>query len=527
MEDGGFLGWIDRHERWLRGSLLVGFLASSLFAAATLRVEDDEVFYASAAWQVAHGRVPYEDFFFPQPPLSAYVYAPTQLLEAQPIAGRLLSVAMSLAALSLTMDAARRLAGPRAGLLAGAAVATAALTVLSAAWVHANPLAMLLVAAATWVLTTRLPAAARYGLAAAALALAAATRLNLVIALPILGACVLAAERGRTRLVGLVSVGAVATLVLVAVYGPFVARDATNLRFGLVSYHLLDGRDASHTSLQLVKFKLDGLAYFGAEFLFVAVASGFVAALVIARHWPRLDRPLRREPLLAFYALAAAAALGASLTKTFIQARYLIAVLPLVAVVLGAALDRVLAGFRRSPEGGHILAVLLAILLAAQPMLSIPHHVFTPIPNQSKAVYQSVATAVRASIPEDGMVLTTLAPAVQWGSRAVVPGIEMGLWGWYPTMPTDEARRLHVLNAEMALQLVRDREPDALVRHEGDFRRTPFPSADFPPGEADRWHVAFDDAVREGYVTAARFGDDGSVELWLRADHAQAQLYQP
>ena len=67
--------------RFFREMSIVRIMGAASFAwfflmAARTPVDVDEGYYALAAELVAHGRVPYRDFFYPQAPLHPYVLAP-------------------------------------------------------------------------------------------------------------------------------------------------------------------------------------------------------------------------------------------------------------------------------------------------------------------------------------------------------------------------------------------------------------------------------------------------------------------
>ena len=109
--------------------LLLAACAAALAASAWLRpIDGDEGYYAAAAGEVAAGRLPYRDFFYPQGPLLPPVYAAVVTAAGHSLrALRWLSAACTLGAVLLWW---RWLAGRRR-LPAGAAWTTLALLALN------------------------------------------------------------------------------------------------------------------------------------------------------------------------------------------------------------------------------------------------------------------------------------------------------------------------------------------------------------------------------------------------------------
>ncbi len=101
--------------------IVVGALALALFSWIGQRriVDDDEGYYLLAGQAVFDGLVPYRDFFFPQMPLSAYLYGAWQWAVGVGIApARYLTAGFGAATAVLVFHAARRSAGSAGGITA-------------------------------------------------------------------------------------------------------------------------------------------------------------------------------------------------------------------------------------------------------------------------------------------------------------------------------------------------------------------------------------------------------------------------
>lgn len=95
---------------------VVWSLSFAWFLVVGLRtpLDEDEGFYALASELVAHGRLPYRDFFYPQSPLGPFVFAPFAALGARFVFLRLVAAAMAAIPAMLVGYAVNREARSRA-----------------------------------------------------------------------------------------------------------------------------------------------------------------------------------------------------------------------------------------------------------------------------------------------------------------------------------------------------------------------------------------------------------------------------
>lgn len=496
-----------RRYRLLQLSLLVALLVMGLPIALMSGVGEDESFYAMAAHRVWNGDHPYLDFMFPQAPLAAYVFAPAVgLLGIE--GARLFSLLLGVAAVGLTMITAERLAGRGASLVAGLVLVTSFPFLAWAAGIAPFSLSALLVAASACVLVARIPRDAAFLMAGALLGLAASVRLNLGVAIPFLLVYAWLAHRSlRPTLAAALGAG----VVLLAVYAPFLLADADATRWSVLTYQLMDERDPATGLASLLKYKADGVHHIVTAFPLVVPAFLFAGLFLTLRRKEILERHL----MATYLGVAALAIVAVTFTKVYIQAHYVLPVLPLVAIVLGTLVARLHAALP-TPLHRGTLAAWIAFALAVGLVAAAPPLVRNHAPASDPDVLRQAADVVAAHTASNETVLTFLPAVALLADRAPTPGAEMGAFAYYPNLPTDEARRAHVLNAERVLDLLARRDPAALVLKDDDFTSTPFPTAAQTPAEQDATLKEIRRLVDEGYRLEATLGD-GALRIYVRA----------
>lgn len=501
---------MERRHGLLKGAIVALFLVAALANALLGGIGEDESFYASAADRVWDGAVPYADFMFPQSPLPAYYYSPVGAVGI--LGARFLGLAAGLGALLLTMGAAERVAGKRAALVAGLVLATCMPFAVWSGNVSPLPLAALLVAASVWLLVAPLPPTAAFALSGAMLGLAAGVRLNAAVAVPLLLAY---AWLARRRLAPVLAAAAGAGAVLLVVYAPFLLLDAASTRWSVLTYQLLDARDPATGLFSLLKYKADGAHYFVAEYPFVVAGAVFGALLLAWRHRRRPLGLVERDLLPAYLGVLALAMVGVTFAKVYVQAHYLLPVLPVLAVLLGTLVARLLAGLatpraRATLLGWVAVALVVGFVGAAPPLV---RHL--PADSDPDTLAQAAAFVAARTGPDEHVMGFLPAVAIL-ADRAPTPGMEMGKFSYYPALPAEEAARAHVLDLDRVKALLAAKEPGALVLREGEFRFTPFPTAALAPAEQEAALAEIDRLVAENYEKAASFGPAGEIAVWMR-----------
>jgi hypothetical protein len=296
------------------------------------------------------------------------------------------------------------------------------------------------------------------------MALAAGTRISLVMTLPVVFLW-LAVERYRIKREACpwaFALGAAGTLC--AVFGPFLLAAPRAVWFGMVEYHA--GREAG--SLVLL------LAY-KAAFILRTIRAYFIPiALLLAALFARrsvvspgaqvtasreTDSPLRgsavrlfgcspvRTPLL----LSIAVVTLAHFMAPFPYEDYQALIFPLFAVAVAVSVARYLARVRV-----RFLLLLLCLMAAfasprCQDWFAAPRdRIWWPMrPQSALAQLRELGRELRNRAGPDGLLLTQdTYLAVEAGLR-VPAGMEMGPFCYFPEWPRERAEACHVLNRDM------------------------------------------------------------------------------
>ncbi|MBN1297247.1 hypothetical protein JXA80_10735, partial [bacterium] len=219
-------------------SLVLFFVLMGIFYIHYGRVFLDAGFYLNAAWRVMQGDMPYRDFFYVQGPVYPYVYGlPLRIIGFSVMHARWVSLAFGLAAVILAAWTARRTGGG----IPGAVIALAALTTVPHhayffISVKLYSLTAFFFMSAVAVLASSVRARWRYAVGMVLVLIAAATRLTLLPAVPVIGGLIILdafRKNGRFPWTALVAVlGAGAGLSL-----PFLIADRQAVIYNLIGIH--------------------------------------------------------------------------------------------------------------------------------------------------------------------------------------------------------------------------------------------------------------------------------------------------
>lgn len=457
-------------------SVAVGLFV--LLGAANLHWGDlnqDEGWYLYAARQVRHGAVPYRDFAFTQGPALPYVYALAQpWVDRWGIAGgRLFSMMLALLSALAAAWAGGRAAprgwGRSVALLAFILAAVNVYQSYFTTVVKTYALSALFLSAGVLALGF---ARARAGAAAAALAgallaFAAGTRLSAGAALPVAGLYLLI-QRRRLGDARWLAFGAGGVAGLAVVWLPFLLAAPAGFLFGVFEYH----------SARAVGGLIPALVY-KAGFISRFVQAYFVpvglAAGLAAWWWIRPSRVPESAPPGAapprFSTALWVIGLGVTIVHfaaPFPYEDYQVMVMPVLAAALAASAGSLLArlGDEAAAAKWMLWLTVVALLVSTAASFSSPINQDWVIQGRDRIWWRlredtplqklrDVAVWMGEQVgPNDVLLTQDTYLAVEMGCP-VPPGMEMGPFSYFPDMPRERAEVLHVLNREMMLELLR------------------------------------------------------------------------
>lgn len=432
------------------GGLLLALLL--VFVNATHgNLNQDEGWYLYAAKLVAVGKLPYRDFAFTQGPVFPFVYSWFYpVIEHWGIAGgRIITTFFGLGAAVI----ASLLAG-RAAVRNKVAVAIATFLLVGCnvyqsyftTAVKTYGLCSFLLISGIYLLVYR---RRWWGclLGGVVLALAAGCRLSAGIVLPIAGIWLVLQRREHRS--GWLWFGLGGGLTLLAEYAPFFAQAFDQTRFCLLGYHV--GREGGGVMLKAGFVS----RFLSAYFLFVLLALG--------EGLHRLDqkKPIACKGIVPLLWGSAIAVSAVHFFAPFPYDDYQVIVYPLFGSALALSLSSLLEE-RRAP------AVLLFLLLASgAAAFSSPinqdwfvrgrDRIWWQLKEQSDlSLLRDTAAYVREHTPEGSVLLTQDTYLAVEAGRDVPSGMEMGPFCYYPDMPRDQAEKMHLLNEEMLMEVLRE-----------------------------------------------------------------------
>jgi len=474
--------------RWLLLVLLLGFyvLSAALFVAYR-EINVDEGWYLMAAREVAQGHVLYADFAYPQAPGLPYVYGLLLLPFGYGLlAGRILTALLGVAGAGLTAWLAARLPADgtlkgdaRAGLLALALLALLPYTIAHYTSTATYSLASL------FLLIALLAASARrreaiWGFVALVAAVAAfGTRLSLAPAVVILPIYLVSVARCRWHVLLAALAGAIAGLAVV--WGPSLLVDPEATYFNNLGFHTTEMGLA--TRLEMAWGVLAGAV---AEFATIVLLLAILALAGLVALWRAADRRalLHREALpLTIGAIVLTVALSHALPRSA-SAYYHNVVIPLACALGGYGLVRLWPASRSvrwRQVGVALITVLLGLGFVFQLTTCFDRLLLRPVRDNTALlgyrlnvsltrIGQAAAYADQHSVRATPWLAFSTDLAVDAG-RDVLPGLESGPPAYFRYGATDWCQRFHVVNNDILVDMLRDRQAGLVALTDEDFTR--------------------------------------------------------
>jgi hypothetical protein len=412
-------------------------------------LNQDEGWYLYAAKMVRDGKAPYADFAFTQGPVLPYVYASLYgVVETMGVAGgRLLTTGFGLLAALFAAATAWRASdrykaasGVAAFLLVACNVYQSYFTTV----VKTYALCSFFLMAGLFSLSCKHAAGAVAG--GVLLALAAGTRLSAGIVLPIVGVWLIFR---RERRLDWLWFGLGGGAVLLAVYLPLFVSAFEQTRFGLLEYHA--GRDPGGLA-KLLMFKTGFVSRFvQAYFMFTALA---LAAVCFSA------KESFRNPFTVLLWLCGAGISLVHLSAAFPYDDYQAIAYPILAAAAIASLLPRLQEKWLSPG----LALLFLVSVAGA--FSSPVNMDWFVRGRERIWWQfkeqsdlqslrAAADIVRQNAVGNRELLTQDTYLAVEAGFPVPSGMELGPFCYYPDMPREQAEKLHLLNRDMLIELLK------------------------------------------------------------------------
>lgn len=443
-------------RRW--SILLIGLLVAELiFLLFYRRINLDEGWYLNAARLVYQGKLLYQDFAYTQTPLLPYVYGFFQQLFGVGLyQGRVLTILLALGAWLLSAATARRLAGPLAGIICLALLATSIFAATQYTYTATYALTAYLIAAACYVALLQWQPDLRNLLATMLICLAVGTRLSTVVLLPpfLLYLLLTSAQKWRALLV----IGTTALVTLGITLGIFWLRSGELMSYDIWGFHL---DRILRTRWRLLKIQ-DRALRTAVDFaipILLSLWGGIWGGRRLWRQW-RMGVALQTPLTIVTMVFMIAGLYVAHLVPRTTDSYYNALQLPLMALVGGVVFGSYLARLRNRGMGEQQLrsswAVWLLILaLASNAALQLravlrDGALTDPLTNQV-AVVRHAAAIVQQYVPVDQPMLTFNQHLALEAQRETPPGYEMSIFAYRPTWDVAQAEHYKVINNTMLL----------------------------------------------------------------------------
>ncbi len=449
-----------KHCAWIAGGL--GIILS-LCAVWFAPLNQDEGWYLLSAGRTAEGAMPYRDYAFTQGPVFPYIYSLIQPLVKTHglLAGRIFTLVLGWMSIGVTAWTVFRIRRRETPWFAVCLV----LILLGVNTFHAQYLAtvktyslagfFLASGLGCYLLSLRHHSRIPMVFAALFLALAAATRLSLVLFIPalLLPPFLERKHRGQAPWLMLLLASAGFGLLL---FLPFLLSAGKGLRFGLFEYH-----QARTTSSNGLLYK----AAFLSQFCLAYLPCALLALPILGGCRPR-------TPGLLGVLGGVCAVTVLHLFSPFPYEDYQVPVMPALALVLAVQGSEIVVGPRDRYRAARLLLGFCLLFALSSPQWRVwfssgRDRIWWNVRDEAPLTQlRHAAEALRELDPEAGDVLTCDAYLAVEAGLEVPVELNMGPFSFFPEMETDQAERLHVLNPER-LQALLQEAPPALAALSG------------------------------------------------------------
>ena len=431
-------------------------LAEILFLFFFRQINLDEGWYLWASKLVYEGKVPYQDFAFPQGPLLPYVYGAFLHLFGEGLyQGRLITVLLGCLSILLGMRLARRLGGEQTVLIfLLLQITTLIALAFQYAYTATYALATCFLIASILCALSDLPETPRAVLTTVLWALATGTRISVAVVIVPLALYLVVTSRRRWR-IALVT-GATAILALGLVFGPFLLQAREVLFYNIFGFHT----DRMHPAMQLRAMRRS-LLRFITDFP-IPVLLGCAGLAIWAfrvRLAPDRHRAWQHHLPQLMVGLVVLSLIAAHLIPRTTDSYYNSLQMPLLNIMGALALVwawRSLAGRPALRWAGAILLPAVVLLNGIQQGFALVSHNLVAMPPQNQiALARDAATFLNQTTPPGSQILTFDTYLGLESGRRIVPGFEMSFFGYRPTWSTDQAKKYRVVNNELLLEAMR------------------------------------------------------------------------
>lgn len=446
-------------------SLVFLVLATTyLFVGA---LSEDEGWYLTAGKMVFQGRSLYHDFMYTQAPLLPYAYGAIQELFGESLyVGRLTSLLLGLIAVLATAAAAWRLRGPIASIMCLAALSLNPMVLHHLTIAKTYSLTVCLLSLGLLALASKREKTLKYGLCTAALCLAAGVRLSTAAAIPVFLLTLLIPGRSGFR--QFLLNGVFAVVLLTAIFLPFVLQDAEAAWFDNVGFHTIT---YGHSSLFYgIYEKLDNLGTLANNLFVLLAASVAGLALFMANRGGTWLEAVRSRQTYVQIGAITGAIFVANLVPRAMRWDYFIVCIPGIAILGGCAVARLFDNLTTLPSRRVFTATLAAMLLFNA--LSGNHNLDVQGRNLPLSEVYRVSEWLQENTTENDKILTLHSYISIASDRELLPGLEMGVFSYYPEWGEERATRFGVVNDTIIRRYLERAEAAAVLVTDADFGRS-------------------------------------------------------
>jgi hypothetical protein len=460
---------ITDQPKWLTTLTVLFLLLFVVLNAAYVFVgslNEDEGWYLYAAKLVYEGQHLYKDFMYTQAPLMPYVYGlPQKLFGESLYLGRFESLFFALlTALSLVL-AARRLKGRLSGMFVAAALALSPMVLHHLTMIKTYSLATLLISLAILTLTLKTGRIAKAATSCALLCLASGVRLSVIATVPVLLLLWLLIDRDGWKPF---LAGVIASIIVTSVsFLPSVLPSFTNAWFNMIGFHTVTYESTSLFSD--IYDKVDNFGSLSNNISLIMVGSALALILfVVYRRKPWLEAMSEQRVYLQIGAILAALVAANTLPKAM-RWDYFIVCVPCLVVLSGCAVTKLWETAYGRRSRSVILATVGSFLLLNA--IGGNHNLDIRGLHLPISEAEQVARFIDQHVAVQDSIFTMHSFIAIQARRNLLPGLEMGVFSYYPEWDTETANRYGVINDDIAREYVSDERAAAVLFTPEDFRR--------------------------------------------------------
>jgi len=443
--------------------IVIFFLIIGSFFMFFTNVSPEEGFYLRASQNVYNGKILYKDFVYTQAPVLPYIYGiPLLILGSSLIVGRITSLIFLFLTLLLIIKISNHLGGKIASIFASLFfVLNFSFIGFTSTIQNSSTLCFFFMVLSVFFLISKLKNYQKIILSVFFMGLAVGTRLLAAPALFILLVFILINYEKKEFILSLIS----SILILELIFLPFLIIAPKQTWFGLLGYNqtrsvITAGEWFVEGSLQQILGSLINKI----SVLMNTISSYFIYFIIfivslflfISKKDKKIKTILKSPLIVLIFSIIFIGIANFIPKPTWVN--YIVLIVPFMAILAGVCSKFLI----ENSKNKKIIVLFIFVGLILTPISNTTPYLSIYYPSSINDISEVSKFIEEKTSPED-KVLTFETPLIIASKRDLLPGLDMGRYGYYPKLTNEEVEKLNAINTPILIDYIENKKPKLVI----------------------------------------------------------------